>query len=58
MVSRLLLGVVLVGASAVSLQAQEAKTMLAMPPAPLLPESLRTGPDHEAGNGAAVVERS
>jgi hypothetical protein len=26
--------------------------MLAMPPAPLLPESLRTGPDHDEGNGA------
>ncbi len=50
--SRVLLGVALVGASAVSLQAQEAKTMLAMPPSPLLPESLRTGPDHDAGNGA------
>ncbi len=50
--SRVLLGLVLVGASAVSLQAQEAKTMLAMPPSPLLPESLRTGPDHDAGNGA------
>src|SRR5947208_11654354 len=50
--SRLLLGVVLVGSSAVLLQAQEAKTMLAMPPTPLLPESLRTGPDHDAGNGA------
>ena len=50
--SRVLLGLVLVGASAVSLQAQEAKTMLAMPPTPLLPESLRAGPDHDAGNGA------
>src|SRR3981189_3373110 len=50
--SRVLLGMVLVGAWAVSLQAQEAKTMLAMPPAPLLPESLRTGPNHDAGNGA------
>ena len=46
-----LLGVVLVCAPAVSLQAQEAKTMLEMPPTPLLPEALRTGPDHEAGNG-------
>ncbi len=46
-----LLGVVLVCAPAVSLQAQEAKTMLAMPPTPLLPEALRTGPDHDAGNG-------
>src|SRR5260370_5978664 len=50
--SRVLLGLMLVGASAVSLQAQDAKTMLAMPPSPLLPESLRTGPDHDAGNGA------
>jgi hypothetical protein len=50
--SRVLLGVVLVGAVGSSLYAQEAKTMLAMPPAPLLPESLRTGPDHDAGNGA------
>jgi hypothetical protein len=50
--SRVLAGLVLVGASAVSLRAQEAKTMLAMPPTPLLPESLRTGPDHDAGNGA------
>lgn len=47
-----LLGVVLVGALAALLQAQEAKTTLAMPPAPLLPESLRTGPNHDAGNGA------
>ena len=50
--SRVLLGLMLVGASAVSLEAQEAKTMLAMPPPPLLPEALRTGPDHDAGNGA------
>src|SRR5882757_7382448 len=48
----MLLGVALVGASAGSLRGQEAKTMLAMPPTPLLPESLRTGPDHDAGNGA------
>jgi hypothetical protein len=50
--SCVLLGLVLVGSSAGSLRAQEAKTMLAMPPTPLLPESLRTGPDHDAGNGA------
>src|ERR1700722_5816963 len=50
--SRALLGVVLAGVSAGSLPGQEAKTMLAMPPSPLLPESLRTGPDHDAGNGA------
>jgi hypothetical protein len=49
--SRVLLGLAL-GASVVSLQAQQAKTMVAMPPTPLLPESLRTGPDHDAGNGA------
>ena len=49
---RALLGVALLGTSAVSLQAQEAKTVLAIPPAPLLPESLRTGPNHDAGNGA------
>src|SRR5439155_2491228 len=52
MMSCVLLGLVLAGASAVSLGAQEAKTMLAMPATPLLPESLRTGPDHDAGNGA------
>jgi len=49
--SRVLL-LMLAGASAGSLEAQEAKTILAMPPTPLLPESLRTGPDHDAGNGA------
>ncbi len=46
------LGLMLEGAPGLSLYGQEAKTMLAMPPAPLLPESLRTGPDHDAGNGA------
>ena len=51
-ISRALLGVMVAGAFAPSLQAQEAKTILAMPPTPLLPESLRTGPDHDAGNGA------
>src|ERR1700728_5378814 len=50
--SCLLLGMALASASAVSLEAQEAKTVLAIPPAPLLPESLRTGPNHDAGNGA------
>src|SRR5271156_386576 len=50
--SRVLLGVMLVGGPAGLLFGQEAKTMLAMPPTPLLPESLRTGPDHDAGNGA------
>jgi len=50
--SRVLVGVVLVGAAATSLHGQEAKTVLAMPPTPLLPETLRTGPEHDAGNGA------
>src|SRR5260370_16615161 len=50
--SRLLVGVVLLGASGASLLGEEAKTMLAVPPSPLLPESLGTGPDHDAGNGA------
>jgi hypothetical protein len=48
----LLLGAVLSGVTASSLHAQEAKTILAMPPTPLLPEALRAGPDHEAGDGA------
>src|SRR5277367_2970626 len=46
-----LLGLVMMGASAISLEGQTAKVMLAEPPAPLLPESLRGGPDHEAGDG-------
>lgn len=59
--SRTLLGLVLVGTAAVSLQAQTAPTaaptapakmMLAEPPTPLLPEKLGTGEGHEAGNGA------
>jgi hypothetical protein len=48
---RVILGVLLAGVSVVSLQGQTAKTMLAVPPAPLLPEALRTGPGHEAGTG-------
>src|SRR5580704_1516269 len=52
MISRVVLGLVLVGASAATLRGQEAKTVLAIPPAPLLPEALRTGPEHDAGNGA------
>jgi hypothetical protein len=47
-----LLGLLLIGALAVPLNGQAAKTMLAEPPTPLLPESLRGGPDHDAGNGA------
>jgi hypothetical protein len=50
--SCVLLAFALAGVSAACLEAQEAKTMLAVPPSPLLPESLRTGPDHDAGNGA------
>jgi hypothetical protein len=42
----------MVAAPVGSLCGQEAKTMLAMPPTPLLPESLQSGPDHDAGNGA------
>src|SRR3984885_1042703 len=49
---RATLGLVLLGAASFPVYAQEAKTMLAMPPTPLLPESLRTGPEHDAGNGA------
>ena len=49
---RLLLGAMLVSAATVSLRGQETKTTLAIPPSPLLPEVLRTGPDHDAGNGA------
>jgi len=45
-----LLGLLLVGASTVPLQGQQ--VMLAEPPAPLLPPSLRSGPDHDAGEGA------
>src|SRR5271163_2530728 len=45
-----LLGLLLVGASAVPLQGQQ--VMLAEPPTPLLPASLRGGPDHDAGEGA------
>jgi hypothetical protein len=51
-ISRVLLGVALVGCWAASMQGQTAaKTMLAEPPAPLLPEAFRTGPDHVAGSG-------
>jgi hypothetical protein len=46
-----LLGLLLVGASAVPLWGQQAKVMLAEPPTPLLPESMRSGPDHNAGDG-------
>ncbi len=40
----------LAGVAATSLYGQA--TTLAMPPAPLLPEAMRTGPNHDAGNGA------
>jgi hypothetical protein len=52
MLSRGLLATMLVSTPVISLMAQQPKTMLAMPPTPLLPESLRTGPDYDAGNGA------
>jgi hypothetical protein len=53
MVSRVALGVMLVGGPAVlQLHGQEAKTTLALPPTPLLPAALRAGPEHEEGNGA------
>jgi hypothetical protein len=45
-----LLGLLLVGASGVPLQGQQ--VMLAEPPTPLLPASMRGGPDHDAGDGA------
>lgn len=44
------LGLVL-SAGAQEMHAQAAKMMLAEPPAPLLPDSLRGGADHDAGNG-------
>ena len=46
-----LLGLLLIGASAGPLRGQQAKVMLAEPPTPLLPESMRGGPDHDAGDG-------
>jgi hypothetical protein len=49
-VSRALLGLALLNATTTLLPAQ-AKMMLAEPPAPLLPQALRTGDGHEAGNG-------
>jgi hypothetical protein len=51
--SLVVVGLLLVGAPSSFVFGQEAKTVLAIPPAPLLPESMRTGPDHDAGNGAA-----
>ena len=53
--SRFVLGVMLVGGPAVLQgRGQETKTAttLALPPTPLLPESLRAAPGHEEGNGA------
>jgi hypothetical protein len=57
-ISLVWLGVLLVGASAASLRGQTAKTMLAEPPAPLLPDGLRTGAGHEAGDGAPAWSRA
>jgi hypothetical protein len=51
--SRFVLGVMLVGGPAVlQMRGQETKTVLALPPTPLLPEALRAAPGHEEGNGA------
>jgi hypothetical protein len=52
--SRALLALALLGIMAASLPAQTApaKMMLAEPPTPLLPQTLRLGEGHEAGNGA------
>ncbi|WP_158944686.1 DUF6599 family protein [Granulicella sp. S190] len=47
-----MLGLAMMGAWAGMLEGQTAKVMLAEPPIPLLPELLRVGPDHDAGNGA------
>jgi uncharacterized protein DUF6599 len=49
--SHILVGLALIAAPSISLYGQSA-TMLAVPPAPLLPDALRSGPDHDAGNGA------
>ncbi len=49
------MGVALVGAPGLLtgiVYAQPGRTMLAEPPAPLLPQALRTGSGHEAGSGA------
>ena len=48
----MLFGMMLADAGALPLHGQEAKTVLAVPPAPLLPDSLRKASDHEEGNGA------
>jgi hypothetical protein len=52
--SRMLLVFAMSGANAASLSGQTAPTkmMLAEPPAPLLPQALRTSDGHEAGEGA------
>jgi hypothetical protein len=50
-VATAVLGLAMMGVSATSLEGQTPKVMLAEPPTPLLPESLRGGPDHDAGTG-------
>jgi hypothetical protein len=50
--SWMVLGAALLGAPGALLCGQEAKTTLALLPTPLLPDSLRSGPDHDAGSGA------
>ena len=52
MAATAVLGLAMVGVSAISLEGQTPKVMLAEPPTPLLPESLRGGPDHDTGTGA------
>ncbi len=49
--SPVLFGMMLAGARTLPLHGQDTKTMLAVPPAPLLPDSLRKVPDHDEGNG-------
>ncbi|HXC97482.1 MAG TPA: DUF6599 family protein [Edaphobacter sp.] len=50
-ISPVLFGMMLAGARTLPLHGQDTKTMLAVPPAPLLPDSLRKASDHDEGNG-------
>ncbi|WP_433967816.1 hypothetical protein [Tunturiibacter gelidiferens] len=50
--STAVLGLVVMGASVTSLEGQTPQVLLAEPPTPLLPESLRGVVDHDAGTGA------
>jgi hypothetical protein len=51
-VSTAVLGLMMLGASAIWVEGQTPKVMLAEPPTPLLPESLRGVANHDAGTGA------